>query len=72
MAAANSSSTAHNNTQNAAEGARQAAVIPGASFLTIRNAEIAFYRAVVRSALANGVGVSSAMQILKALGVTGL
>ena len=72
MSAANSNNGVHNNAQNQAEGARQAAVAPGATPATIRTAEIAFYRAVVTSALANGVGVSSAMSALKHLGVTGL
>jgi hypothetical protein len=72
MSAANSDKKAHNDAQNLAEGMRQAAIVPGASFLTIRNVEIAFYRAVARSALANGVQPSSAMVALKGLGVTGL
>ena len=72
MSAANSNNSAHNNTQNQAEGVRQAAIAPGATLATINAAEVAFYRSVVRSALANGIGVSSAMTALRGLGVTGL
>ena len=73
MSAANSLSKPHNDTQNAAEGARQSAVAAaGNNQAAINAAAIAFQRAVVRSALANGVGVEPAMTALKSLGVTGL
>ena len=71
MSAANSTKKTHNDTQNAAEGVRQAAVA-GASQPAIRTAEIAFYRTVVASALANGVSTEAAMSALRNLGVTGL
>jgi hypothetical protein len=53
-----------------AEGVRQAAVV-GATQRAINTAEIAFYRSVVSSAVANGCEVSAAMSALRNLGVGG-
>jgi hypothetical protein len=54
-----------------AEGVRQAAAVPGASQATLVSADVTFYKAVVNSALANGVSPAAAMQALKELGQSG-
>jgi hypothetical protein len=54
----------------AAEGVRQVAVV-GASQATVISAEITYYRALVKAALANGVSPAGAMVALRGLGVTG-
>jgi hypothetical protein len=67
-----SGNTAHDSTVNAAENTLQAAVVAAAgSQSAIKTAEIVFHRALVKSALANNVSPSAAMQALKELGVTG-
>ena len=54
-----------------AEGVRQS-VAAGSSQATYISADVVFHRAVVKSALANGVSPAASMQALKSLGVTGL
>jgi hypothetical protein len=64
--------TAHDSTVNAAELVLQSAVAAANNnAVTIRNAEVTYYRAVVKSALANGVSPAASMQALKELGVSG-
>jgi hypothetical protein len=53
-----------------AEGVRQS-VAAGSSQAAYISADVAFYRAVVNSALANGVSTAAAMQAFKELGQTG-
>jgi hypothetical protein len=52
----------------AAEGVRQAAVTPTTAQATVIAAEITYYRAAVKAALANGVSPSGAMVALRSLG----
>jgi hypothetical protein len=54
-----------------AEGVRQTAVAAASSQSAVKTAEVTYYRAVVKSALANGVSPSASMQALHELGVTG-
>jgi hypothetical protein len=63
--------TVHDNTCLAAEGVRQIAVAGAAGQVQIRNAEIAFYRSVKASCIANNnySGVEQAMTALRELGV---
>jgi hypothetical protein len=68
-----STSVSHNLAVQAAEGVRQVAVATAAGNRSaINSAEVTFYRTIVRSGIANNVGVSGAMQALRELGVTGL
>jgi hypothetical protein len=53
-----------------AENVRQS-VPAGSSQATYISADVVFHRAVVKSALANGVSPAASMQVLKSLGVTG-
>jgi hypothetical protein len=62
---------AHDDTVAKAELVRQS-VAPGSSQATYTSADVTFFRAVARSALANGVSPSAAMSALKALGQTGI
>jgi len=55
-----------------AEQVRQASVTPASTQQASNAAEIAYFRSVLRSAIANGCETSSASSALKALGVTGL
>ncbi len=56
----------------AAEQARQAACVPGASQATIHTAEVAFYRACLSSATTNGVSPMQFIVALKELGTGGV
>jgi hypothetical protein len=71
MSVGNSGVRAHDQAQNATEGVRQTAVAAASSQSAVKTAEITFHRAVVKSALANGVSPSASMQALHELGVTG-
>lgn len=62
---------AHDDTVAKAEGVRQSVAV-GSSQATYISADVTFYRAVAKSALANGVSPSAAMSALKALGQTGI
>jgi fructose-1-phosphate kinase PfkB-like protein len=55
----------------AAEGVRQVVVAAASSQAAVISAEITYFRAVVKSALKNGVSPSGAMVALRGLGVTG-
>lgn len=70
MSASTTGVKAHDDTANKSESVRQASTA-GVSQATIVSAEVTHYRAVVKSALANNVSPSVAMQALKELGVTG-
>jgi hypothetical protein len=70
MSAGNSGVKTHDDTVNKNEGIRQAAAA-GATQSAIITAEIAFYRACVKSGLANNCGVEPFMQVLRTLGVGG-
>lgn len=72
MSAPNTNNPTHNAAQSLAEGVRQAEVAAATTQAQVNAAAIKFNRAVVRSGLANGVGVEPAMTALRALGVTGL
>jgi hypothetical protein len=61
---------AHDDAIAKAEGIRQTAVV-GATQAAVMSADVTFYKAVVVSALANGVSPAAAMQALKELGQTG-
>jgi hypothetical protein len=67
----NGLSRAYDSAVIAAEGVRQTAVAAASSQAAVINAEITFYRAVVKAAIANGVSPSGAMVALRGLGVTG-
>ena len=71
MSTSQSGIKAHDDVVNAAENVRQAAVTAASSQSAARTAEIVFHRACVKSALANGISPSAAMQALRELGVTG-
>jgi hypothetical protein len=64
-----SGKSAHDTAVAVAEGVRQAAVVPGATQATVRAAEIAFYKSVLTSALANnnGAGTGAAITALISL-----
>jgi hypothetical protein len=70
--ASNSGKKTHDDTVNAAAGAAQSAITATTPQATVRATEIALYRTIVTSALANGVSPSSAIRALQSLGVTGL
>jgi hypothetical protein len=72
MSADKSYIKAHDDAVAKAEGSRQAAAVAGASQATVVSADVTFYRAVAKSAIANSVSPSAAMQVLRDLGVTGL
>jgi hypothetical protein len=73
MSAPYSSNSNHNSTVYALELARQNAVQAAAgNQTTINSAAITFHRGVVKSGLANNVGVEPSMTALRALGVSGL
>jgi hypothetical protein len=61
----------HDDTVAKAEGVRQSVAV-GSSQATYISADVVFYRAVVKSALANGLSPSAAMSALREKGVTGL
>jgi hypothetical protein len=62
----------HDNTCDRAEGTRQAAVnVAGVSQATVRTAEIAFYRALIASAVANGLPSAQFGAALRDLGTGG-
>lgn len=60
----------HDDAVSKGEGVRQS-VASGSSQATYISADVLYYRAVAKSALANGVSASAAMSALKELGVTG-
>ena len=62
---------AHDDTVAKAELVRQS-VAAGSTQATYIGADVVFYRAVAKSALANGVSPSAAMSALKSLGQTGI
>ena len=72
MSSSQSGIKAHDDVVNAAEAARQSSITPATAQATVISADVLFYRAVVKSALKNGVSTSAAMSALKSLGVTGL
>jgi hypothetical protein len=62
----------HDDTVLRAENARQVVAVAGATQAAVMSADVTFHRAVVKSALANGVSPAASMQALKELGQTGL
>jgi hypothetical protein len=72
MATPYSGIKAHDVTVMAAELTRQNAVAAATTQSAINAAAIAFHRAVIKSGLANGVGVEPSMTALRSLGQTGL
>lgn len=68
MSSHNTGNSNFNAAANSAEAARQAAAVPGASQTTITNAEIVYYRACVKAAIANGISPSVFLQALYDLG----
>jgi hypothetical protein len=60
----------HDDTILRAENVRQS-VAAGSSQATYVSSDVTFHRAVVKSALANGVSPAASMQALKELGQTG-
>jgi hypothetical protein len=56
---------------NFAEGVRQAACAPGMTQAACNTAEIAFYRAALASAKANGIGIEPFVSALRSLGTGG-
>jgi hypothetical protein len=71
MSISKSGNKSHDDTANAAEGVRQIAVAAAASQSAARTAEIAYYRALKTSALANGVGIEPIVAALRELGTSG-
>jgi hypothetical protein len=55
-----------------AENTRQTAVAAASTQAAVITAEISCHRAIVKSALANGVSTSASMSALRELGQTGL
>jgi hypothetical protein len=70
MAASKTGNKSFDDTAAQQEGVRQTAV-SGATQSAARTAEIAYFRALVTSALANGISPSNFIQALFALGVPG-
>lgn len=66
-----SGNKSHDDTVAKAEGVRQSVAV-GSSQATYISADVVFHRAVVKSALANGVSPSASMAALRELGTTGL
>jgi hypothetical protein len=66
-----SENASHRAALQAAELTRQASSPPGASQATVKAADIAYYRACVTSALANGVTPQQFMTALRELGTGG-
>jgi hypothetical protein len=62
---------AHDDAVLRAENARQAATAIASTQAAVISADVTYHRAVVKSALANGVSPSASMLALKGLGVTG-
>jgi hypothetical protein len=54
-----------------AENTRQAVTAAASTQAAVISADVTFHRAVVKSALANGVSPAASMSALKHLGVTG-
>jgi hypothetical protein len=68
-----SSSTAHNSAAYMAELTRQNAIAAAAgNQASIIAADVAYHRAIAKSALASGVSASVSLSALRALGVTGI
>jgi hypothetical protein len=63
---------AHKDAQYQAELARQTAITAMTPQATAKAADIAYHRAILQSALANGVSPSASIRALQSLGVTGL
>jgi hypothetical protein len=61
----------HDDTVLRAENARQAVAVVGATQAAVISSDITFHRAVVKSALANGISPAASMQALKELGQSG-
>lgn len=66
-----SGNSTHDATCLTAEGTRQTAAA-SATQAAVNTAEIAFYRSVRASALANGCGVEASVSALRALGTGGV
>jgi hypothetical protein len=63
----------HDDQMSAAESVRQGVVrAPGVSHATVRTAEIAFYRAAISSAMANGLPHAQFGAALRDLGTGGV
>jgi hypothetical protein len=62
---------AHDDAILRAENARQTATAAASTQAAVISADVTFHRAVVKSALANGVSPAASMLALKGLGVTG-
>jgi hypothetical protein len=63
---------AHDDAVARAENARQVSSAAATTQAAVTSSDVIFHRAVVRSAVANGVSPAASMQALKELGVTGL
>lgn len=72
MSVSKTANQTHDNTVNAAEGARQVAAAPGMTQAAVKAAEITFYRAAKASALANGAGPAVFIRALQQLGTGGV
>ena len=68
MSAHTSPNATFNAAANAAEAARQAAVVPGASQAAIISAELTYFRACRNAAIANGISPSTFNNAIKSLG----
>ena len=68
MSAHTSPNATFNAAANAAEAARQAAVVPGASQAAVVSAEQTYFRSVYKAAIANSLSPSVFTQALKSLG----
>jgi hypothetical protein len=71
MSVSKSGNKNHDDAVNAAEGARQVAVAAAATQAAVASAEVAFYRAALASAKANGVGIEPFVAALRSLGTGG-
>ena len=64
----NTSNKTFNDTANSAEAARQAASVPGATQTVVMSADVAYFRSVIKAAVANGISPSVYNQALRSLG----
>ena len=69
MSAHKTENAAFNATANAAEGVRQVAVAAATTQAAVTAAEITYFRACMKAAIANGVSTSNFNDALKSLGV---
>jgi hypothetical protein len=65
MSTSYSGNKTHDDTVNALEAVRQAAVVPTASAATVRAAELVFHRGVRDSAIKHGVSPAAANEAIR-------